>query len=77
MIPFMPSFTAFDFVSATDCAAAALQNGFPGFALQDGGQCYGTADILSSYAELGTSNSCENGIFFAVSSIFFTYRLHL
>ncbi len=47
--------------SFEDCASAAIQNGFPGFALQNGGACFGSANILSTYADLGMSLACSNG----------------
>ena len=48
--------------SLAACAEAALENGFPGFALQAGNQCFGSAQMLTTYAEYGSSSKCSNGI---------------
>jgi len=41
------------------CAKAALQKGFEVFAVQDGGQCFSSADARSKYKQFGRSEKCE------------------
>ncbi len=61
-IPWMPGHSeATPYGSVTDCASLAIQYGFPGFAVQDGGACFGSANMFSSYAALGMSSACSNG----------------
>ncbi len=63
--------------SVSDCARAAIRNRFPGFALQAGGQCFGSADMFSTYARLGSSNGCSNGNDSAISCLrWFGIGLH-
>ena len=40
------------------CSEAAHQKGFEFFALQDGGQCFGSPRINSTYAKYGASTKC-------------------
>ena len=74
----MPGFAG-SYVSVATCASAALQNMFPGFALQNGGECYGSASMLSTYAQLGPSSACRNGyhlrcaVLRKASILFFAY----
>ena len=58
VIPWMPNLVNQD-VSLQTCATAAVQNGYPGFALQDGGQCFGSAQMMQTYSQLGQGN-CRN-----------------
>ena len=68
VIQWMPDFYGVS-VPLETCAAAALYNGFPGFAIQAGGLCFGSASMFSgaasemynTYNSLGTSQSCFNG----------------
>ena len=39
---------------------AALQKGFEFFAVQDGGQCLGSANAKSNYKKAGRSTRCSN-----------------
>ena len=60
VIPWMPGMQDVT-ASKTECAIAAFQHGYPGFAMQAGSACFGSAAMLSTYASLGTSGSCQNG----------------
>ena len=40
------------------CARIAKLKGFPGFALENGGQCYSEKDILNKYETYGASPTC-------------------
>ncbi|CAK8682056.1 unnamed protein product [Clavelina lepadiformis] len=40
------------------CARVARERGFPGFAIQNGGWCAGSANILSTYHRYGTQSNC-------------------
>ena len=42
------------------CAVAALKRGFPAFALQDGGWCAASANVLETFNKYGQSNDCNN-----------------
>jgi len=44
-----------------DCSKLAKLKGFPGFAVQDGGQCFATKYILKTYKKYGPSRNCRNG----------------
>ena len=48
-------------VSIQACAAAAIQNGFPGFAMQNGFACFGSAQMMQTYTQLGPNSNCHNG----------------
>ena len=67
VIPLMPNIPN-DLVSLEACKNAAIQNGFPGFALQYGGYCSGSFQIFTTYAVLGLG-VCQNGEFLVSSSI--------
>ena len=41
------------------CARIAKLKGFPGFALENGGQCFGDKNILNKYKSIGASNTCN------------------
>ena len=41
------------------CATIARVQGFPAFALENGGQCLGGKDILQTYNMYGASSACE------------------
>ena len=43
------------------CARIAKLKGFPGFALENGGQCFGEKDILNKYKTYGESPTCGAG----------------
>ena len=42
------------------CAVAARKRGFPAFALQDGGWCAASADVLETFNKYGESSDCKN-----------------
>lgn len=44
------------------CALAALEKGVSTFAVQDGGQCFGSSldSVLESYQQYGESTSCNS-----------------
>ena len=42
------------------CAVAARKRGFPAFALQDGGWCAASADVLETFNKYGKSSDCKN-----------------
>ena len=42
------------------CAVAALKRGFPAFALQDGGWCAASANVLETFNKYGQSSDCNN-----------------
>ncbi|XP_065051930.1 uncharacterized protein LOC135681402 [Rhopilema esculentum] len=42
------------------CARIAKLKGFPGFAMENGGQCFGEQDILKKYKSYGASPMCGN-----------------
>lgn len=41
------------------CATIAKVQGFPAFALENGGQCLGGKDILQTYNMYGASRACQ------------------
>ena len=41
------------------CATIARVQGFPAFALENGGQCLGGKDILQTYNMYGASSACQ------------------
>ena len=41
------------------CYQAAKKRGYPAFALQDGGWCASSADVLETYKKYGNSTFCE------------------
>ncbi|XP_019630028.1 PREDICTED: uncharacterized protein LOC109474217 [Branchiostoma belcheri] len=44
------------------CYQVALSRGFPMFSVQDGGQCFGSADGLNTYNRYGPTTTCaEDG----------------
>ena len=43
------------------CLQAAIARGYVVFALQDGGQCFGSSS-LKSYSKWGTSTDCARGL---------------
>lgn len=47
-------------VPVTKCMQAALEKGFEVFAVQDGGQCFGSADAKARYKMAGSSNRCSS-----------------
>ncbi|XP_020626858.1 uncharacterized protein LOC110064194 [Orbicella faveolata] len=42
------------------CAVAARRRGFPAFALQDGGWCAASANVLETFNKYGKSSDCNN-----------------
>ena len=42
------------------CAVAARKRGFPAFALQDGGWCAASANVLETFNKYGKSSDCKN-----------------
>ncbi len=60
-IPWMPNMKLIRVDKLSDCAAAAYANGFPGFAIEVGWACFGSADMLQTYSKYGPSTSCTNG----------------
>ena len=75
-ISLMPNMTGMD-SSVAACAEAAFENGFPGFALQNGSQCLGSAQMLSTYTEYGLSSKCSNGWNICYSYDFFCVLIYL
>ena len=39
----------------------AKDKGFPAFAIQDGGECFGSATALDTYNIYGASTNCHDG----------------
>ena len=44
------------------CADTAKELGFKLFALQNGGQCFTSADAQANYRKFGKSDKCRNGV---------------
>ena len=44
--------------SIVKCAEVAKKQGFPGFAIENGGQCFGGEALLKRYKMYGKSNDC-------------------
>ena len=42
------------------CAVAARKKGFPAFALQDGGWCAASVNVLETFNKYGKSSDCKN-----------------
>ena len=43
------------------CAVAARKRGFPAFALQDGGWCAASSNVLDTFNKYGKSTDCKDG----------------
>ena len=61
VIPWMQNVPEDTVVGFAACQNAAIQNGFPGFALQFGGYCFGSFQMFRTYDELGSAQNCING----------------
>lgn len=46
--------------SIKKCAKIAKEQGFDGFALENGGQCFGGQNLLQRYKRHGRSRDCAN-----------------
>jgi hypothetical protein len=46
--------------SVEKCAQVAKKQGFNGFAVENGGQCFGGHDLLKRYKKYGRSRDCAN-----------------
>ena len=46
--------------SIKKCAEVAKEQGFAGFAVENGGQCFGGEELLQSYQKHGESRDCGN-----------------
>ena len=42
------------------CHAAAAEKGYTVFAVQDGGQCFSSADAKNKYQKYGSSSACSS-----------------